>query len=191
MTVRTSGERQQLTVDLTASVDLTAKTVRVAMKQPVEMEVVQVGRDMFAHMTYLKDEPLVRLQVSKLRPTSTLRDATDVARHVGILGGVVTAEQRDAGRYAGVADLGLAAQNASGTARSQLAALGRVARNASAMPYEATLDAQGRLTALSYTAETATGALRTEIELTGLGEPVRIKRPARAEDATDWYYERF
>ena len=77
--------------------------------------------------------------------------------------------------------------------RKSMEPLSRLAKNATAVPYTAKVDAQGRLTDLSYTVETPVGAMETKLALTALGEPVTIDRPAAGDvqDATEEQYAFF
>jgi len=196
MNVRISAGARQ-SAAMTAAADLAAGNLRIAMKAPLDMEIVKLDKDIFIKMSEQDGKPWLRLQVDKLRSTSSLRDSTDLTQHSGVLGGVKTAEKRDSAAgsttYEGVADLKLAAESGTGSAKSQMETLSRLARNASEVPYTATVDDQGRLIELSYTVVIPAGSTVSEIELTDLGKPVTITPPPAAEvaDATEEHYAYF
>ncbi|GIF76052.1 hypothetical protein [Asanoa siamensis] len=196
MTATISAGPQQ-SVDMTASADLAAESMRLTMGGPVDMEMVKLGKELFIKAPDLGSKPWVRLDVDKLNSTSSLRQSLDLTQHSGILGGVVTAEKRDSAAgtvtYEGTADLKKAVEAAPDGAKAQMEPVSRLAKNATAVPYKATIDDQGRLTELSYTVELAQGEMLSEIKLADLGKPVTIAKPPAADvaDATEEQYAFF
>ncbi|MEV4537639.1 hypothetical protein AB0J82_28060 [Asanoa sp. NPDC049518] len=191
------GKQQSL--DMTARVDLAADAMVISLEgMQTPVEVVKLGDDLFIKSGQAGKKPYLRLEVDKLNASSPMRNSLDVTQHSGILGGVVTAEKHDGAdgsvTYEGIADIKKAVEAAPEKAKSQLEPVSRLATNGSAVPYEVTVDAQGRLTDLSYTIETSSmGDMVSEIQLTALGEPTTIERPAATdvEDATEEQYAFF
>jgi hypothetical protein len=196
MTARISvGEQQSL--DMTARVDLAAEAMLISMEGLQTMELVRLRDELFIKAGQEGKKPYMRLEVGKLNKSSALRNSLDVTQHSGLLGGVVTAEKQDGAAgsvtYKGVADLKKAVEAAPAAAKAQLEPASRMATNATAVPYSVTVDAEGRLTDLSYTIETSMGAMKSEIQMTALGEAVTIDRPAATdvEEATEEQYAFF
>ncbi|SNT58481.1 hypothetical protein SAMN05421812_1116 [Asanoa hainanensis] len=199
MTAHISVGKQQ-SLDMTARVDLAADAMVIALEgMQTPVEVVKLGDDLFIKSGQTGKKPYLRLQVSKLNASSPMRNSLDITQHSGLLGGVVTAEKRDgvaAGSvtYTGIADIKKAVEAAPDKAKGQLEPVSRLATNGSAVPYSVTVDAEGRLTDLSYTIETASmGDMVSEIQLTALGEPATVDRPEAkdVEDATEEQYAYF
>jgi hypothetical protein len=123
----------------------------------------------------------MKIDFAKLRPNSSLRQSFDIQAQTGIIGGIATAEKIGDGRYRGTADLAKAAAAAGSndTMRKSLESGATLAKDPKAIPFEATVDGKGRLTALSYTIATKSlGDLVTDVKLSGFGEPVSVQPPA-------------
>jgi hypothetical protein len=196
MTARISAAGQ-VSADMSATADLAADTIRVALTGPAEIEMRKFGDDLLLKTGEPGEVPWLRLQISKLNATSELRNSLDLTQHSGILGGVLTAEKRDSAAgtvtYEGIADIKKAVEAAPASAKDSMEPMSRLAKNATAVPYTATVDGEGRLIELSYTVEIPLGAMLTEIKMTDLGEVVTIDRPKPDEvkDATEEQYAFF
>jgi hypothetical protein len=175
-------------IQFTASVDPTARALTFAMTKPEPLEVLGVGETLYVKQG---DSSWLQVDVNRLKPTSELRQALDVRSQTGIMGGIVSAESVGPGRYKGVADLNKAAAAAPESQRDSLEQAASIAKNASAVPFEATVDDQGRLTSLSYTIEAPPGPVVTELTLGKFGEPVTVTPPPadQVRPAPDSVYE--
>jgi hypothetical protein len=160
--------------------------------QPIEARVI--GDTAYIKTASLNtSKPWTKVDLTKLRPSSSLRQSFDLRAQTGIIGGIVSAEEVGGGRYRGIADLQKAAQAAGANAgmRDSLESAATLATDPKAIPFEATVDAEGRLTALSYTIATKSlGDLVSDIKMSGFGEPVSVTAPAASEtvEATDEMY---
>jgi hypothetical protein len=172
-------------IELKGVADPAAKTVQVSGKAPEPIEARIIG-----DIAYIKDDsmasgkPWMKLDMTKLRPQSTLRQSFDMRTQTGIVGGIVTAEEVGGGKYRGTADLAKAAQAAATDAgmKESLESMSKLAQDPSAIPFEATVDTEGRLTAMSYDIATkSAGTVTTEMALSGFGEPVTVSPPPAAD----------
>jgi hypothetical protein len=166
-------------VDITVSgaVDAAADTISVSVTGPTAAEVIGIGGTLYVQADGPNGEPWMQVDLDRLRPESQLRGGLDVRGQAGIVGGIVTVEQVGPGTYEGVADLNQAAAAADESQRAALTTAASMAENASSVPYEATIDDQGRLTRLFYTIETLAGPTETELVLSDFGEPVQVEAP--------------
>jgi len=180
-------------VDITISgaVDPATDTLQIAMTGPAPVEVIGVDGMLYVQFEGPNGEPWMQLELDRLRPESQLRGGLDIRGQAGIVAGIVTVEQVGPGTYEGVADLNQAAAAADESQRAALTNAASTAENADSVPYEATIDDQGRLTRLFYTIETAAGPNETELLLSNFGEPVQVEAPPADEvwEATDDMYE--
>jgi hypothetical protein len=169
------------TIELNGKADPAGKKLEVTGKAPQPIEARVIG-----DTAYLKadafggSKPWMRVDLKKLKPTSSLRQSFDVEAQTGIIGGITTAEQVGEGRYRGTADLAKAAEAAGDNVamRDGLESGAKLAKDPGAIPFEATVDAEGRLTTLSYTIATKElGDMVTDITLSGFGEPVKVTKP--------------
>ncbi|MFC3502769.1 hypothetical protein ACFOOK_17560 [Micromonospora krabiensis] len=182
---------------LSGKMDPGARVLLVTGTAPEPIEARLIGETAYIKMDSLDgDKPWMKLDLTKLRPGSSLRQSFDFTSQTGIVGGVVSAEATGEGRYRGIADLGKAAEAASTDAgmRQGLESSAKLAKDPTAIPFEATVDAEGRLTALSYTIATKTlGDLVAEMKMGGFGEPVRVSPPPAddTEEADETMYAFF
>jgi hypothetical protein len=175
------------TIELTGKADPKAKTVQVTGKAPEPIEARQIGETIYLKMDGLPGgKPWAKIDVTKLRPTSSLRQSFDLQAQTGIIAGIVSAEEAGAGRYTGKADLAKAAEAASANPgmRDGLESTVKLAKDPKAIPFEATVDKEGRLTALSYTVATKElGDMSTKLEMSDFGEPVKVNPPSGSQVA--------
>ncbi|MEV1145458.1 hypothetical protein [Micromonospora sp. NPDC049799] len=178
---------------LEAAVDPATEEMTVEMSGPESFTLI-VSKD----AVYLKDETeddaWMKLDRARLKPGGPLSQGLDIESQAGILGGVVSAQSAGDGRYTGIADLHKAAAAAgSDDQRESLESIAKLVKQPSAVPFEASIDAEGRLTALSYTVDMPTGSMKTEMTLHSFGEPVTITPPpaSQTEDAPDSSYAFF
>jgi hypothetical protein len=176
-------------IQFTAALDPGAQALNFVMTKPEPLELLGVGANL-----YLKpggSDDWLQVDVNRLKPTSQLRQALDVRSQTGIMGGIVSAESVGPGQYKGVADLNKAVAAAPESQRQSLEAAATIAKNASAVPFEATVDDQGRLTSLKYTIEAPPGPVVTELTLGKFGEPVTVTAPPadQVRPAPDSLYE--
>ncbi|MEV4495546.1 hypothetical protein AB0J84_07560 [Micromonospora arborensis] len=172
-------------ITLNGKMDPAARMFHITGKAPEPLEARLIG-----DAAYLKSEslegkkPWMKLDLTKLKPNSALRQSFDMKAQTGIIGGIVSAQEVGEGRYTGVADLGKAAEAASTDAgmRDGLESSAKLAKDPTAIPFEATLDAEGHLTALSYTVATKSiGDLVTEMRMSDFGKPVTVEAPPASE----------
>jgi hypothetical protein len=169
------------TIELHSETDPAAKVLQVTGKAPQAIEARVIGDTAYLKMAALqRGKPWTKIDLSKLRPTSSLRQSFDIEAQTGIIGGIANAEEVGDGRYRGTADLTKAAE-AAGTntgMRDSLEAAAKLAKDPKAIPFEATVDAEGRLTELSYTVATKElGDMVSEVGMSGFGEPVKVDAP--------------
>ncbi|MEU5911495.1 hypothetical protein [Micromonospora sp. NPDC047527] len=168
-------------ITLSGKMDPVAKAIQVTGNAPDPIEARLIGDIAYIKSDSLDgDKPWMKIDLNKLKPTSSMRQSFDLKAQTGIIGGVVTAQEVSPGRYTGVADLSKAAEaaGADGGMREGLESTAKLAKDPAAIPFEATIDADGRLTALSYTIATkSVGDLVTEMKMSGFGEPVSVKAP--------------
>jgi len=179
-------------VDITISgaVDAPAGVLKVSMSGPTELEAFTTSGSLYVKADGPAGESWMKVDFARLRPESQLRGGVDIRSQAGIVAGIVSVEQVGPGSYKGVADLNAAAAAADESQRAALSAAASVAQNASAVPYEATIDGQGRLTRLFYAMEMPSGAVETTLALSNFGEPVQVQTPPESEvwEATDDMY---
>jgi hypothetical protein len=174
-------------IELTGKADPAAKTLQVTGKAPEPIEARVIGDTIYLKMDGLPGgKPWAKIDVNKLRATSSLRQSFDLQAQTGVIGGIVSAEQAGDGRYTGTVDLNKAAEAAGANAgmRDGLESTAKLAKDPKAVPFEATVDTEGRLTALSYTVATKDlGDLSTKLEMSGFGEPVKVTAPSAGQTA--------
>jgi hypothetical protein len=179
------------TIEFSGDVDPEARVIKLTGRAPEPLEMVGVDDVLYIKQDEPGSKPWLRIDMRKLKPTSELRQSLDIRSQTGILAGVVSAENVAPGRYRGVADLHKAAAAAPESAQDSLKAAAKVAKNASAVAFNATVDAEGRLTGLTYTMETPAGPVATEMTLGRFGEPVTVTPPPddQVEVAPEELYE--
>lgn len=175
------------TIELTGKADPAAKTLQVTGKAPEPIEARQIGDTIYLKMEGLPGgKPWAKIDVNKLRPTSSLRQSFDLQAQTGIIGGIVSAKEAGNGKYTGTADLTKAAEAASANPgmRDGLESTAKLAKDPKAVPFEATVDAEGRLTELSYTVATKElGDMSTKLKMSDFGEPVKVSAPSAGQVA--------
>ncbi|WP_406077482.1 hypothetical protein [Micromonospora sp. NBC_00858] len=182
-------------ITLSGKMDPATKTIQVTGNAPEPIEARLIG-----DTAYIKSEsgegkkPWMKVDLTKLRPTSALRQSFDLKSQTGIIGGIVTAESTGAGTYKGTADLEKAAAAASsdGGMREGIESSAKLAKDPKAIPFEATVDGEGRLTALSYTVATKTlGDLVTDMKMSDFGKSVSVSAPpaGEVEEASEEMYK--
>lgn len=183
-----------VSIKLSSKVDPAAEVLQVSGMAPQPIEARVIGDVAYVKTDSLKGtKPWVKVNLTKLRQGSPLRQSFDLETQVGIVGGIVSAEKVGDGRYRGTADLEKAAEVAGTDAgmRASFESSAKLAKDPKAIPFEATVDAEGRLTALSYTiATTSLGDLVTDVGMSGFGEPVSVTAPpaSTTEEATEQMY---
>ncbi|WP_410810042.1 hypothetical protein [Micromonospora sp. 067-2] len=184
-------------ITLNGKTDPAARTIHVTGNAPEPIEARLIGDAAYIKSDSLESKkPWMKLDLSKLRPNSPLRQSFDLKSQTGIVGGIVTAEATGNGRYKGTADLekAAAAASADGGMRQGLESSAKLAKDPKAIPFEATVDGEGRLTALSYTIATKTlGDLTTEMKMSDFGKPVTVTAPpaSEIENASEEMYKYF
>ncbi|MEV1316125.1 hypothetical protein AB0J14_08575 [Micromonospora arborensis] len=172
-------------ITLNGKMDPAARMFHITGKAPEPLEARLIGDAAYLKSESLEGEkPWMKLDLTKLKPNSALRQSFDMKAQTGIIGGIVSAQEVGEGRYTGVADLGKAAEAASTDAgmRDGLESSAKLAKDPTAIPFEATLDAEGHLTALSYTVATKSiGDLVTEMRMSDFGKPVTVEAPPASE----------
>ncbi|MGW3892660.1 hypothetical protein ACWD69_28620 [Micromonospora chokoriensis] len=185
LTMDASVKAGNQSITLTGKMDPAARTLQVTGKAPEPVEARLIG-----DVAYIKsdsadgEKPWMKIDLTKLRPNSSLRQSFDLKAQTGLIGGVVSAQEVGGGRYTGVADLekAAAAANTDGGMRAGLESTAKLAKDPKAIPFEATVDADGRLTALSYTIATKTlGDLVTDMRMSDFGKPVTVEAPPAGE----------
>ncbi|MET8229859.1 hypothetical protein ABZS77_04170 [Micromonospora sp. NPDC005298] len=166
---------------LNGKMDPVAKVLQVTGETPEPMEARLIGDTAYIKMESPDGgKPWKKLDLTKLKPGSSLRQSFDLKSQTGIVGGIVSAEETGGGRYTGTADLDKAAAAAGtdGGMREGLESSAKLAKDPKAIPFEATVDAEGRLTALSYTVATKSlGDLVTDMRMSGFGETITVTAP--------------
>ncbi|MGN9810310.1 hypothetical protein ACTMSW_13245 [Micromonospora sp. BQ11] len=196
--------REPVRMDVTLGVGGQSLRMKAAMDPATdEMTVEMSGPESFTLILardalYMKNETegdtWMKLDRARLKPGGPLSQGLDVESQAGILGGVVSAQAAGDGRYTGVADLDKAAAAAGTDAqRKSLKDIAKLAKQPSTVPFEASIDAEGRLTTLSYTLDIPAGSMKTEMTLHSFGQPVTITPPpaSQTEDAPDSAYAFF
>ncbi|MEU4471886.1 hypothetical protein [Micromonospora sp. NPDC023888] len=181
-------------ITLSGKMDPAARAIQISGKAPEPIEVRLIGDAAYIKSESMEGEkPWMKIDLSKLKPSSTLRQSFDFKSQTGLIGGVVSAQEVGGGRYTGVADLNKAAEAASAEAgmREGIESSAKLAKDPTAIPFEATLDADGRMTVLSYTIATKSlGDLVTEMRMSDFGQPVTVQAPPAGdtEAASDEMY---
>jgi hypothetical protein len=193
LTIKASVKAGGVSIELSSKADPKAKVLQVSGKAPQPIEARVIGDTAYLKMDSLKGaKPWTKIDLTKLKPGSSLRQSFDLQAQTGVVGGIVTAQKAGDGRYRGTADLEKAAEAAGDDAgkRDSLESGAKLAKDPKAVPFEATVDAKGRLTALSYTIATDLGDFVTAVRLSGFGEPVKVTPPpaAQVEKAADEMY---
>jgi hypothetical protein len=195
LTIEATVKLGGISIKLRGKADPKTNAMQVSGNAPDPMEARVVGDAAYLKMDALKgDKPWTKIDMTRLRPTSTLRQSFDLKTQTGIVGGVVSAEKIGDGRYRGTADLDKAAEaaGANATMRNSMESGARLAKDPKAVRFEATVDGEGRLTALSYTIATNDmGDAVTDVRMSGFGEPVRVTAPPAGdvEEADDEMYK--
>ncbi|MEH1098764.1 hypothetical protein [Micromonospora sp. CPCC 205561] len=195
LTMDASVKAGPTSIKLRGKVDPAARALHVTGNAPEPVEARLIG-----DAAYIKsdstdgDKPWMKIDLTKLRPGSSLRQSFDLKSQTGVVGGIVSAEQVGDGRYRGVTDLEKAAAAASdeGGMRAGIESSAKLAKDPKAIPFEATVDADGRLTTLSYTIATKNvGDLVTEMRMSDFGKPVSVTAPPAGdtEEASKEAYE--
>ncbi|KAB1931763.1 hypothetical protein F8271_26550 [Micromonospora sp. ALFpr18c] len=184
-------------ITMSGKMDPAAKTLQVTGKAPEPMEARLIGDTAYLKMESLDGgKPWTTLDLTKLKPGSSLRQSFDLTSQTGLVGGIVSAQETGGGRYTGTADLEKAAAAATGSTgmREGIESSAKLAKDPKSIPFEATVDADGRLTALSYTIATKSlGDLVTDMRMSGFGEPVTVTAPPAkdTEPASEEMYKYF
>ena len=169
------------TIELNGKADPAGKKLEVTGKHPSRSRPGSSAAPRTSRPTRSGSKPWMRVDLKKLKPTSSLRQSFDVEAQTGIIGGITTAEQvGEAPLPSGPPDLAKAAEAAGDNVamRDGLESGAKLAKDPGAIPFEATVDAEGRLTTLSYTIATKElGDMVTDITLSGFGEPVKVTKP--------------
>jgi hypothetical protein len=177
---------------ITASGQVDAPGGKMAMVlSEADLEVRVIGQDFYAKLPGVRSKPWAHFDLSRLRKDSQLLAVTDFTRYMGILSGVVTVESTGPGQYRGVADLNKAA---AAPGNEGLKDDVDVAKDPGNIPFEASVDAEGRLTKVSFTIETkAMGNADTTLTLGSFGRPVTITAPPAkdTEEAPESLYSQF
>lgn len=185
LTMDASVKAGNQSITMSGKMDPAARTLHLTGKAPEPIEARLIGDAAYLKSDSLDGEkPWMKIDLTKLRPNSSLRQSFDLKSQTGLIGGVVSAQEVGGGRYTGVADLEKAAEAASSEAgmREGLESTAKLAKDPKAVPFEATLDADGRLTALSYTIATKKlGDLVTEMRMSDFGKPVTVDVPPASD----------
>ncbi|MGC5287381.1 hypothetical protein [Micromonospora sp. DT231] len=185
LSMQASVKAGNQSITLGGKMDPVAKAIQISGKAPEPIEVRLIGNTAYIKSESMEGEkPWMKIDLGKLKPTSTLRQSFDLKSQTGLVGGTVSAQEVGGGRYTGIADLNKAAEAASTEAgmREGLQSTAKLAKDPTAVPFEATLDADGRLTALSYTIATKSlGDLVTEMKMSDFGKPVTVEAPPAGE----------
>ncbi|MET7749061.1 hypothetical protein [Micromonospora sp. NPDC005367] len=187
VTMDASVKIGQAAMELTGKMDPAARVLTVVTTAPEEMEARLIGDAAYIKSeSFGSDKPWMKIDLTKLRPESPLRQSFDLRSQTGLVGGIVTAEKVGEGSYKGTADLEKAVQAASddGGMREGLESTAKLAKDPKAIPFETTVDVEGRVTALSYTIATKSlGDLVTELRMSDFGEKVTATAPPAGETA--------
>ncbi|SCG42530.1 hypothetical protein [Micromonospora humi] len=169
------------TITMRSAIEPATGAMTLDMKTPDPVSMVVTADALYVKQDEPDRKPWVKLDRKRLRPDGPLAQGLDVRSQAGILGGVESAQSAGDGRYTGVADAekAVAAASTEGE-RKTLRNAFKVLKNKS-VPFQATLDPEGRLTLLTYTFDTAAGTIENEMKMHGFGEPVRID-PPKASD---------
>ncbi|MFI2712409.1 hypothetical protein ACH495_20010 [Micromonospora sp. NPDC018662] len=169
------------TVTMQSAVEPASGAMTLDMKTPDPVSMVVTADAVYVKQDESDGKPWVKLDRKRLRADGPLAQGLDIRAQAGILGGVVTAEAAGDGRYTGAADADKAIAAASSEAeRATLRNAFKVLKDKS-VPFQATLDTEGRLTRLTYTFDTAAGKIENELTMHGFGEPVTITTPKASE----------
>ncbi|MFI7071052.1 hypothetical protein [Micromonospora sediminicola] len=181
------------TVTMRSAVEPATGAMTLDMRTPEPVSMVVTTDAVYVKQDASDGKPWMRLDRSRLRPDGQLAQGLDVRAQAGILGGVVSAEPAGDGRYTGVADPEKAIAAASSDAEKATLRNAFKVLKTKTVPFEATLDAEGRLTLLTYTFDTAAGKIDNEMKMHSFGEPVSITAPpaSQTEDAAAEAYRFF
>ncbi|MET7833428.1 hypothetical protein ABZS44_11425 [Micromonospora sediminicola] len=181
------------TVTMRSAVEPATGAMTLDMRTPEPVSMVVTTDAVYVKQDASDGKPWMKLDRSRLRPDGQLAQGLDVRAQAGILGGVVSAEPAGDGRYTGVADPEKAIAAASSDAEKATLRNAFKVLKTKTVPFEATLDAEGRLTLLTYTFDTAAGKIDNEMKMHSFGEPVSITAPpaAQTEDAAAEAYRFF
>lgn len=141
------------------------KVVITTEGRSITIEMLVLGEQRFVKIDLLTGTKWARVDINKIKPEE--RDDLEIgdpASAADLFAGIVTAEKTGEGRYKGVLDLVKAKTAGSGLVDSDhLKALGDQARS---VPFEATVDKQGRLTGLKVTTPATGGQPEAVGEIT-------------------------
>ncbi|MET7968863.1 hypothetical protein [Micromonospora sp. NPDC005305] len=169
------------TITMTSAVEPDSGRMTLHMKMPEPVTMVVTQDAIYIQQDESDGKPWLKLDRDRLRPEGQLAQGLDLRAQAGILGGVVSVERTGDGRYRGVADPEKAVAAARNeTQRASLRKAFKLVKQKS-VPFEVTLDAEGRLTRLTYTFDTAAGTIENEVKLHGFGEPLAISAPPESE----------
>lgn len=183
------------TVVVEGDSDLPAKAIQLTITTAQVVEVRLLVDDV-----YLKApgtaKPWTHIDITKLAENSALRGALDAAADIGLLGGLVSAKDLGGGKYEGTADLRKAAEAAANQGnRDNLQRQADLAgAGAAAVPFQATVDDQGRLTLLTYAITSPkAGTTRHTVTFSDWGKPVTVAKPPAGDtaEATPAQYAQF
>lgn len=167
------------------TVDGAADAFTISRTGPVPVEVIGIGEFRYVRSEGPNGAPWLQVRFDPQSPDSQPHRSFDgiallggLWGHAGIVGAIATMEQVGPETFVGVADLSqVGAEDESERAGLFAAAV----KNASSIPYEATIDDQGRLTRLFYTLELEAGPVMSELVIGDFEEPVQIEAPAAEE----------
>ncbi|MEK8108188.1 hypothetical protein NKG94_30910 [Micromonospora sp. M12] len=110
LTMDASVKAGNQSVTMNGKVDSAARKLLVTAKAPESIEARLIGDTAYIKSASLGGKkPWMKIDLTKLRPASSLRQSFDVKSQTGIIGGVVSAQEVGGGKYTGVADLEKAA----------------------------------------------------------------------------------
>ncbi|MFG1678270.1 hypothetical protein [Micromonospora sp. NPDC049282] len=169
------------TVTMRSALEPATGGMTLDMTTPEPVSMVVTADAVYVQQDEKDGKPWLKLDRARLRPEGQLAQGLDIRAQAGILGGVVSAQSAGNGRYTGVADPDKAVAAASSESeRATLRNAFKVLKT-KAVPFTATLDDAGRLTLLTYTFDTAAGAVDNEMKMHSFGEPVTITAPKASQ----------
>jgi len=144
-----------------------------------EVQIRIIGEDFYVNGFLEEDDTWVRLDLSQMAEEETLSRLANPIVSANYLLAVAEAEEVSDGRYEGTIDLvEFVEQYASEEERAYLA---NVPEEFTAVPFEATVDDEGRLTSLRMTLtldfEGGTTEVIQEVEFSDFGIPVEVETP--------------
>lgn len=137
VTMDASVKAGNQSITLSGKMDPAAKAIHVTGNAPEPIEARLIGDAAYIKSDSLEGEkPWMKIDLNKLRPTSSLRQSFDLKAQTGIIGGIVTAQEVGPGRYSGTADLNKAAEaaGADGGMRDGLKSTAKLAKDPAAVP---------------------------------------------------------